>query len=425
MHDSLVVAPGIALKPKPVALPDQAELFASGMDLASGEKIVFMLDYLEPSDPALGMTAMQVAAQNVRNGGASVVCFRHAPVRHLYGEALYDGARKSGVQFIRFGVEPPAVQQSDQAEAARFRIVVQDAIDREDEFVYEADRVIAVTGPDPASLPQWARGLASKDLDGRGFALPDSVHCNSGNAFASGVFLVGEGTGSMDLIGSVAQAKSAAAKAVAWMKTSRLKQESESITVGSECVRCLTCHRVCPHDAIPPLVDPIRARLSPMPELCRDCGICASVCPAVAISLPACSEESMIRFVSDVPKGEVQHTLFVFGCQRSAGIIAQAMEMPEHVRFLAVPCAGSVSENVIWSGLAAGARGILVVGCHHGNCASNTGTDWAAARVRRSLETGIFANEAPRVGYATIAANEPAKFQRFVSTFLAELPVVD
>jgi quinone-modifying oxidoreductase, subunit QmoB len=125
-----------------------------------------------------------------------------------------------------------------------------------------------------------------------------------------------------------------------------------------------------------------------------------------------------------VPPGEVERTLFVFGCQRSAGIVAQGMDMPEHVRFHAVPCAGSVSENVIWSGLAAGARGILVVGCHHGNCASHSGTDWAAARVRRTLETGVLTTEAPRVGYATIAANEPGRFNRLVSAFLVGLPAI-
>lgn len=425
VHNCVVLAPGVQLKPKPASLPEGTELFASTMETATPERIAFLLDYLEPSDPALGMAAMKAATRNVRNGGESIVCFKHAPVRHLFGEKLYDQARNAGVQFVRFGNEPPTVQPGvPGTEDAKFTIIASDAIDREEEFRQNCDRVVAVTGPDPGSIPQWAQELAAKDLDTEGFVLADSVHCSSGNAFASGMFLVGEGTGNMDLIGCVAQAQSAAAQALAWVKRSGVKEESASISIGSECVRCLTCHRVCPHEAIPPLVDPLRARMSPVRELCRDCGICASACPSVAIRVPACLEETMTTFVSDVPRAEAQQTLFVFGCQRSAGIVAQTIEMPEHVRLLPVPCAGSVSENVIWSGLAAGARGILVVGCHHGNCASHTGTDWAAARVRRTLETGIFPADAPRVGYATIASNESARFSRLVATFLAKLPLI-
>lgn len=425
VHDSVIVAPGAGLRPKPATLPEEAALFSSDMNLPVGQNTVFLLDYQQVSDPALGMAAVKAATENVRSGGRSVVCFKHVPVRHLFGETLYDEAKREGVQFIRYGTELPNVQVSDEsAESPRFHLTVPDAIDREEDFAYGCDHVVVVTGPDPSSVPAWAKEFASKDLDAAGFILPDSVHCASGNAFASGVFLVGEGTGSADLIGCVAQARSAAVKALAWIKTSAVKGESESISIGSACVRCLTCHRVCPHEAIPPLVDPLRARMSPVPALCRDCGICASACPSVAIRVPACSEETLTRFVADVPREEAEQTLFVFGCQRSAGIIAQTMDMPEHVRFLPVTCAGSVSENVIWSGLAAGARGILVVGCHHGNCASHTGTDWAAARVRRTLDAGIFSTEAPRVGYATIASNEPARFSRLVATFLAGLPVL-
>lgn len=426
LYDCLLVAPGVTLRPKPSSMPDHTELFTSDIEIKPGERIVFLMDYLHPSDPALGMTAMKAAARNALNGGSSVVCFTHVPVLHLFGETLYDEARKAGVQFVRFGEELPTILPPDPSEnPQRFRLVARDVIDQEEEFVYECDRVALVTGPDAASIPEWAKKIAGKDLDDRGFVLSESVLCSSGTAFASGVFLVGEGTGNMDLIGCVAQARSAAAKAFAWMKASRVKTAEDPVSVSSACVGCLTCHRVCPHRAVVVQVEPSRARIEPVPALCRECGICASVCPSVAIRVHACPEESMTHLVRDVPAPEIERTLFVFGCQRSAGVIAATVNMPEDVRFLAVPCAGSVSEHVIWSALVAGARGILVIGCHHGNCASHTGTDWAAARVRRALETGLFRNEAPRVGYQTVAANEPTRFQRLVTKFLADLPILD
>ncbi len=426
LYDCIVVAPGISLRPKPASMPDHTELFTSDFAIKAGERIAFLMDYPCLSDPALGMTAMKVAARNVLSGGSSVVCFKHAPVRHIFGETLYDEARKAGVQFVRFGAEPPTLHPSDPSEdSPRFRLVAQDVIDREKEFVYDCDRVACVTGPDASSLPEWARKIAGKNLDDEGFVLPDSVHCSAGTSFASGVFLVGEGTGNLDLIAGVAEGSASAGKALAWMTAFRGKRAEEPVSVSSACVGCLTCHRICPHEAVAVHVEPSRARVEPLPGLCRECGLCASVCPSVALSVPVCPEESMIRFVRDVPATEIEHTIFVFGCQRSAGVIASTIDMPAHVRFLEVPCAGSVSEHVIWSSLAARARGILVMGCHHGNCASHTGTDWAAARVSQALKTGLFPKEAPRVGYATLAANEPGRFHRILSHFLEDLPILD
>ncbi len=64
------------------------------------------------------------------------------------------------------------------------------------------------------------------------------------------------------------------------------------------------------------------------------------------------------------------------------------IELPAGVLFFPVPCAGRVSESILWATLAAGAKGVLAIGCHHGNCASQNGTDWAvASRAERGGET--------------------------------------
>ncbi len=95
VYDCLFLAPGVSLKPKPLGLPVEAELFTAQIKIQPEEQVAFVMDYKELSDPTLGMSAIRIAAEHVRNGGGAVVCFRHAPVRHVFGETLYDSARRN------------------------------------------------------------------------------------------------------------------------------------------------------------------------------------------------------------------------------------------------------------------------------------------------------------------------------------------
>jgi quinone-modifying oxidoreductase, subunit QmoB len=418
VYDCLFLAPGISLKPKPIGLPDEAELFSSLISIQPEEQVVFLADYKELTDPALAMSAIRVAADHVRNGGAAVVCFRHAPVLHAFGEKLYDSARKTGLQFIRYGEELPAIEVVDDKQSKRFRIALKDVIDDENQFVWDCNRLVAITGPDPSSLPKWSSRMASADLDGQGFLLSDSIHSISGRSVASGVFVIGEGTGNLDSISCLTQAKATVAQAQAWIGTTRLKRDQENLSVSTACVRCLTCYRVCPHGALSLRPQASRSQIEPSQSFCVECGICASVCPSAAISLSACPQESITGFIKGVQPSEMPKTTFVFGCRRSAGTIAESINMPGNVSFFPVPCAGSVSEYSIWSALAAGAKGVLVIGCHHGNCYSHAGTGLAAARVERGKGIGLFDGKPPRIGYFTVAANESARFQRLLNQFL-------
>lgn len=418
VYDCLFLAPGISLKPKPLGLPAEAELFNSLIRIQPEEQVVFLADYKELSDPTLAMSAIRVAAEHVRNGGAAVVCFRHAPVLHAFGEKLYDSARKTGLQFIRYGEELPAIEVVDDTQSKRFRIALKDIIDDENQFVCDCSRLIAITGPDPSSLPKWSARMASADLDGQGFLLSDSIHSIWGRSAASGIFVIGEATGNLDSISGITQAKAAVAQARAWLEITRLKRDEEKLSVSSACARCLTCYRVCPHGALSLLPQVSHSRIEPSQSFCVECGICASVCPSAAISLSACPQESITDLLKNVHASHMPKTTFVFGCRRSAGIIAESLNIPENVRFLPVPCAGSVSEYSIWSALAAGAKGVLVIGCHDGNCYSHSGTSLAAARVQRGMDIGLFDGKPPRIGYFTIAPNESARFQRLLNRFL-------
>jgi len=384
-------------------------------------RIAFLLDWHRSAYPAVAMTAMDQAIENVASGGESHVFFRHAPVCHLFGEALYEKARRAGVQFYRFGDERPVVRLPEAGESPGhfFVVAAKDAIEGGEEFSIPCDRILVATGPDSSSLTDFPwKIIGGADEDG--LALSSSIHCHSGRSFSSGVFVVGEITGELDLIRVYAQAAAAAVQARAWMLKATTAQKA--VVVSEECIRCLTCRRICPHAAISFQAGQARSEVLASPAACHECGICVSECPRTALDLVGFPEEGFGTFLDNVRNSTHGSTVVVYGCQRSPARAASTAMFPPHVLFLSVPCAGRVSEALLWATLAAGARGVLVLGCHSGNCASETGTDWAAARLALVLDKlGLPGHIPSPVGHATVSSIEPARMIRIVEQFCESL----
>jgi len=422
LYGCLILTSGIKLEGLSSDLPQDVGLVAPESSSGNGRRIGFLLDYGPRSNPAAGMAAIRQAIENKKAGGESFVIFQHAPVSHLFGESLYDLAKRVGVQFYRFGEKLPLVERASVDNPdEKFLITLQDVIETGENVSLDCDEILAAHGHDPASVPPVFREVCGNDSDADGFLLSDSIHCHSGRSFRNGIFAVGEVTGETDLVRVAAQAASAAVNARAWMMSASLRKDDETVSVSQECIRCLTCYRICPHSAFSVGRGASRSTVQASAAICRECGICVSECPRLALDLNSSPEGDVASFLAEAGKGQSE-PIVLYGCQRSAGRIMSLIELPEGVLFFPVPCAGRVSESILWATLAAGAKGVLTIGCHHGNCASQNGTDWAVARVQSVVEKlNLPQGFAPRVGYASIAANEPARLNRVVNQFCSSL----
>jgi quinone-modifying oxidoreductase, subunit QmoB len=421
-YGCLILTSGIKPEGLSCDLPKGIQLVSPERFSGNGRRIGFLLDYGSRSNPAVGMAAIRQAIENKKAGGESFVIFQHAPVSHLFGESLYDLAKRVGVQFYRFGEKFPLVERSSgDSSGETFTITLQDVIETGENVSLYCDEILAAHGHDPASVPQVLREVCGNDSDDDGFLLSDSIHCHSGRSFRNGIFAVGEVTGETDLVRAAAQAASAAANARAWMMGALLRKDDETVSVTQECIRCLTCYRICPHSAFSVGRGASRSTVQASAAICQECGICVSECPRLALDLNSLPEQEVVSFLVEARKGQSE-PIVLYGCQRSAGRMMSLIELPTGVLFFPVPCAGRVSESILWATLAAGAKGVLAIGCHHGNCASQTGTDWAAARVQSVLDKlNLPQGFASRVGYASIAANEPARLSRVVNQFCSSL----
>jgi len=92
------------------------------------------------------------------------------------------------------------------------------------------------------------------------------------------------------------------------------------------------------------------------------------------------------------------------------------LQYPPSIRIVRVPCSGRVSAAMILDALKSGADGILVSGCHPGDCHYLTGNLHARRRfalLKNFLEfVGI---EPGRVNFTWVSASEGESFARIVT----------
>jgi len=129
-----------------------------------------------------------------------------------------------------------------------------------------------------------------------------------------------------------------------------------------KCASCLTCMRVCPHNA--PGVK-IGGFLYFDAETCHACGACVSQCPAQAISLEGHSDQEMMQRVERVLYEPGFDTTLVFAC----GCTPNLPAIPgDDVRQLTVTCLLRVAESTALKALQSGASRIALMGCVEANC---------------------------------------------------------
>ena len=195
--------------------------------------------------------------------------------------------------------------------------------------------------------------------------------------------------------------------------------QSRAFIDEDKCCVCLTCYRLCPHGAISLEDKPVISSAA-----CQGCGLCASQCPQEAISVldTGLNDVEPSRQADDSPgwKDPARTPgIIAFCCRNSAyeaGMAAYAFnrDLPSGLEIVDVPCAGSISRELILSSLENGADGLLLLGCHSGACKSTRGTDYAryqGERLGAILEEVGLSRE--RIRFRTLAENMDADFAAY------------
>ncbi|MHA1936361.1 MAG: hydrogenase iron-sulfur subunit [Candidatus Thorarchaeota archaeon] len=119
--------------------------------------------------------------------------------------------------------------------------------------------------------------------------------------------------------------------------------------------------------------------------------------------------------------------IIIFGCMQcmyAASDLAGTMKLQYDItsRIIRMPCTARLDINFILKALQEGADGVLVIGCHPGDCAYKTGNLGAERRVRfaRKLVGQLGLNE-DRVKMVFVSAAEGDKFASEINKFADEI----
>ncbi len=251
---------------------------------------IVMIQCVGPAEKYCGRLCCTTALKNAikvktANPAAEVTVLYKDIRTYGFKERSYAEARRLGVRFIRYEDDhPPVVQPETLAVQVRDPILGLDLILRPDLVVLSAPMVPA----------DGARDLGSKlkvPVDADGWFLEAHVKLRPVEFASAGLFVAGAAHYPKFIEESIVQARAAASRAAIILSRDHLSVGGAVASVVAEkCTGCLTCVRICPYH-VPkiktdlPGAGGILGAAFIEPATCQGCGICASECPAKAISV--------------------------------------------------------------------------------------------------------------------------------------------
>jgi coenzyme F420-reducing hydrogenase delta subunit/formate hydrogenlyase subunit 6/NADH:ubiquinone oxidoreductase subunit I len=197
-----------------------------------------------------------------------------------------------------------------------------------------------------------------------------------------------------------------------------------SLTDHDQCVHCLNCVRMCPHEAR----SYDQGRVLTDPAKCQSCGSCLDICSACGISItrgfgtnPDEIRAGLENFLSS-PRAKA----VIFSCSWSSypGFqTASALfedQQPE-TRTFVTACSGRLREQSVFDAFELGAWGVLVFCCPEDDCEHG-----GAARVKKRMQAlgaalEISGIEPGRIRVAELKDGDKKGFKSLSGEFLENL----
>jgi coenzyme F420-reducing hydrogenase delta subunit/ferredoxin len=386
--------------------------------LSSVKKMVFLTGLAKESHPAIAEEIMRSSLRLQSDFNLQTyILTGNLKVAADGLEALYRETKEAGVVYIKFTETRPEIYpESDDSVQIEFV----------DEITLKKFRLTPdITVVDETIVPSdYAADLSrilGVDTDSDGFVQADNVHRFTVFTNRKGIIVAGP---SRSIQASGNQANDAAIASL--VSTGRMAGQPAvphraEIDKG-QCIRCLTCYRLCPYRAIT-----LDTRVIVEPNACERCGICAAQCPRGAIQIKDLEPKSISKQMAIGDGLEKEDTftplLIAFCCSRSAvqaRKLAQCMghSLPSGLKVIEVPCSGSISFDHLFAAFKNNADGVLVLTCHEGNCHSERGNIYARQTVDQITDRfSKIGFEKERILMQTLASNMGTEFVEIVTHF--------
>lgn len=216
----------------------------------------------------------------------------------------------------------------------------------------------------------------------------------------------------------------------------RKKREPIAVVNLQNCNGCGRCFNDCPYSAVTmqPRTDGTHHKFEAVvdSDLCASCGICAGACPSstpfrhidelrTGIDMPQQPVGQLraeLRSAIEHLTGETK--IVVFGCNCAAPV--SALQAPD-VAVFSLICTGQLPPSFIEYAIRHGADGIVISGCHDGDCEFRLGSRWTTQRLTGQREPHLRRNniEMERVRMCPGGVHELAALKDEVECFKNDL----
>jgi heterodisulfide reductase subunit A len=349
-------------------------------------------------------------------------------------ESYYTKAREKGVIFIRYDKDekPKVTIQTSKDGRTQLFVTLLDPILGE-EILIAPDLVVLSVGIIPPKDTKALSQMLKVPINRDGFFSEAHVKLRPVDFATEGIFLCGLAHSPKSINESIAQAYAAASRAIIPMAKGQIQSEAITAHVDEEaCIGCGLCISMCPYNAAEFVRTHDDKWVSKINEiLCKGCGACAVICPKMAIEMYHFKRDQIVAQIRSsfiIPtEGEFEPKIIIFTCNWCsyagadlAGV--NRIQYPASVRIIRLMCSGRVDPLFIFEALSSGADGVLITGCHPGECHYISGNLWAEARYESIKlwikEIGI---EPERLRLSWISASEGGKFAQVIKEMVMDI----
>ena len=354
-----------------------------------------------------------------------------------FKEKYYNLARDIGILFIRFDDnKPPEVKN----ENGQLNILLNKA--DLGKLKINSDLIVLSTGIVALEENTKLAKILKVPINEDRFFLEAHVKLRPSDFASEGIFLCGTARGTASISETIAQANSAASRAVRIISKEFLETQGITSYVNEEkCIGCGRCVEICPYNAIElfkntrqiglDIVSGKKAHV--IKAVCKGCGGCIADCPVSAIAMSYFGSAQIVPMIDEAVKSfdEIwRPKIIAFLCNWCsyagadlAGV--SRYQYPPDVRSIRVMCSGGIPKSYVLRAFIEGADGVLIGGCHIGDCHYIHGNEHASVRMEHLKKLLKYIGiEEERFQLHWISASEGKQFSELITRFTETIKIL-
>lgn len=363
------------------------------------------------------MTALKnsMLIKEINPNSNIVILYRDIQTHGTIYEDYYRKAREKGIVFINYSLENPPTLKNNQINV--YNVLRNEEINIPYDLVVLSTPLIAQD--DSTSISK----MLKIPLQDNNFFLEAHVKLRPSDFATDGIFICGSAHWPSDIRDSISQAYAAASRASRILSRDVLEIEGAVAEIDQEkCISCNVCIRLCPYNAISKNDED---KIVVNQVLCKGCGVCSATCPENAITIHHFTSDQILSQLAPVEESqELEYEPKILGflcnwCSYSGADLAgvSRIQYPPNLRVIRVMCSGRVDPLFIAEAFLNGFDGILVLGCHLGDCHYITGNYEAEIKINGLKKLLKLSGFSERLRLDWISASEGVQFAKLVNEF--------